>query len=89
MDFDATGENGYFIQNTLFCNLDLLYLPCQDGSPVNALRPRHNGWHFPDEIFKYILLNENVLNVIKISLKFVPRDPINTILVMVQIMAWH
>ena len=30
-----------------------------------------NGRHFPDDIFKCILLNENVLISIKIPLKFV------------------
>ena len=29
---------------------------------VNTLRPRQNGCHFPDDIFKCILLNENVCN---------------------------
>ena len=27
---------------------------------VNILRPRQNGCHFPDEIFKNIFVNENV-----------------------------
>ena len=27
---------------------------------VNTLRLRQNGRHFPDDIFKYIFLNENV-----------------------------
>ena len=27
---------------------------------VNTLRPRQNGCHFPDDIFKCIFLNENV-----------------------------
>ena len=27
---------------------------------VNLLRPRHNGRHFPDDIFKRVFLNENV-----------------------------
>ena len=34
-------------------------------------------------------LNENVWITIKISLKFVPKGPINDILVLVQIMAWR
>ena len=34
-------------------------------------------------------LNENVWISIKISLKFVPKGPINNIPVLVQIMAWH
>ena len=38
-----------------------------------------NGRHFPDDIFKCILLNEDVLIAIKISLKFVPKGQINNI----------
>ena len=34
------------------------------------------------------LLIENVLISIKISLKFIPKGPINNILALVQIMAW-
>ena len=56
---------------------------------VNTLRPRQNGRHFADNIFKCIFLNENVWIPIKISLKFVPQGPINNIPALVQIMAWH
>ena len=45
----------------------------------NTLRPRQNGRHFADDIFKCIFLNENVLISIKISLKFVPKGQINNI----------
>ena len=55
----------------------------------NTLRPRQNGRHFADDIFKWIFLNENVWIPIKISLKFVPRRPINNIPAFVQIMAWR
>ena len=58
-------------------------------SPFNTLRPRQNGRHFPDETFKRIFLNENVWISIEISLKFVPRGPINNIPALVQIMAWR
>ena len=54
----------------------------------NTLRPRQNGRHFPDDIFKWISLNENVWISINISLKFVPRGPINNIPTLVQVMAW-
>ena len=47
---------------------------------------RQNG-HFPDGIFKCIFLNENVWIPIKISLKFVPKGPINTLPALVRIMA--
>ena len=55
----------------------------------NKLRPRQNGRHFPDDIFKYILLNENVWILLKISLKFVPKGPIDNISSLIQIMAWR
>ena len=56
---------------------------------LNSLRPRRNRRHFADDIFKCILLNENVMISIKISLKFVPKGPINNIPALVQIMAWR
>ena len=55
---------------------------------VNTLRPRQNGRHFADNIFKYIFLNENVWIPIKISLMFVPKGRINKIPALVPIMAW-
>ena len=54
----------------------------------NTLRPRQNRRHFADDIFKCILLNETLLVSIEISLKFIPKGPINNIPALVQIMAW-
>ena len=56
---------------------------------LNTLRPRQNGRHFPDDIFKCIFLNENVWISIEISLKFVSKGLVNTIPALVQIMAWR
>ena len=56
---------------------------------IDTLRPRQNGRKFPDDIFKYIFLQENVSISIKISLKFVPKGSINNIPALVQIMAWR
>ena len=56
---------------------------------INSLRPRQNGRHFADDIFNRISLNENIWIPIKISLKFVPKGPINNTPVLVQIMAWR
>ena len=50
---------------------------------------RQNGRHFKDNIFKCIFLNENVWILIKVRLKFAPKGPINNILALVQITAWH
>ena len=55
---------------------------------LNTLRPRQNGRHFPDDIFKWIFLNENARISINISLKFVPSGPISNIPTLVQVMAW-
>ena len=55
----------------------------------NTLRPRQNGRRFADDTLKRIFLNENVRISIKISLKFVPKCPINNITALVQIMAWR
>ena len=55
----------------------------------NTLRPRQNGCLFADDIFKRIFLNENIWISITISLKFVPKGPINNIPALVQIMAWR
>ena len=60
------------------------------GSSIPVtLRPKQNGRHFPDDIFKRIFLTEKYEFSIKISLKFVPKGPINNIPALVQIMAWR
>ena len=56
---------------------------------ISTLRQRQNGRHFADNIFKCIFVNEDVRISIKISLKFVPKVPINNIPALVQIMAWR
>ena len=84
----ATPTSGrYIILTSAHCKA----LGCfHNGTVVfNTLRPRQNGRHFPDDIFKFIFLNENGRISIKISLKFVPKVPINNILALVQIMAWR
>ena len=58
-------------------------------STLTTLRPRRNEQHFADDIFKRIFFNENVWISIKISLKFVPKGPINNISALVQIIAWR
>ena len=63
----------------------ILSRPCY----VNTLKPRQNGRHFADDIFKRIFLNENIWIPTKISLKFVTKGSINNIPALVQIMAWR
>ena len=62
---------------------------CRSVYSINTLRPRRNGRHFPDDIFKRIFLNENIWIPIEISLKFVPKGSINNIPALVQMMAWR
>ena len=59
------------------------------GPYINSLRPRKNGRHFADDTLKWFFQNENVWMLIKISLKFVRKAPINNISSLVQIMAWR
>ena len=59
------------------------------SSHINKLRPKQNGRHFPDNIFKRIFLNESDRIPIQISLTFVHRGPINYVSVLVQIMGWR
>ena len=79
----------YITQNILL--FSSLFSQCVESEldhQINPWWPRQKGHHFPDDIFKCIFLNENALISIKISLKFVPRGPINNIPSLVQIMAW-
>ena len=54
---------------------------------LNTLRQRRNRSHFADDIFKWIFLNENIWILIWISLKFIPKCPVDLIPALVQIMA--
>ena len=76
-------ENAY---ENIVCKIAAILSRCQW---VNSLRPRQNGRHFTNAIFKCIFVNENDWIPIKISLKFVPKGPINNIQTMVLIMAWR
>ena len=49
---------------------------------------RQNDPLFADGIFKRIFLNENICILVKISLNFVPKGPIDNMSALVQIMAW-
>ena len=42
-----------------------------------------------DDTFKCTFVNENILISIKVSLKFVPKGPINNMPALVKIMAWR
>ena len=64
--------------------------PCYNGTTLYATsRLRQNNRRFPVEIFKRLILNENLLIQIEISLKFVFEGVINNIPALVYIMAWR
>ena len=47
------------------------------NNTVNSSPPEQNGCHCADDIFNCIFLNENDRIPIQISLKYVPRSPID------------
>ena len=69
-------------ENKHQCNVD-------QNVYTNALRARQNGHHFADDTFKRIFWKENVRISIKISLKFVPKGPIDNTPALFQMMAWR
>ena len=89
-----TVENGRRILNatkqaiTFNCISDAHASHIAFGEWFNTLRPRKNGRHSTDDIFRSIFLNENVWSSLKISLKFVPEVLINSIPTLVQIITW-
>ena len=55
---------------------------------VHTLRQRQDGRHFAHNIFECIFLNENCSILIKISLKYVRKCPMDNNPAFVQKMAW-
>ena len=49
----------------------------QEMALFHSSAPGQNGRHFADDIFKCIFVNEQFCVLIKISLKFVPKGPID------------
>ena len=84
----VTFQSKYMYNSFYKRKWNLKILSAKWHQSVNTLRPRQNGRHFPDG-FKWIFLNENVWISIEVSLKFVPKGPINNIPALVQIMAWR
>ena len=52
---------------------------------LDTFRPRQNGHHFPDDIFKWIFLNENI----SITIKFILDGQIKKIQYLFRLMACH
>ena len=56
---------------------------------INKYPPGQNGRNFGTPQFQIHFFNENERIPIRISLKFVPRSPIDNKPALVQVMAWH
>ena len=56
---------------------------------IHSSPPEQNGRHFADDIFRCIFMNEKFCIAIRISLKFVPKSPIDKKSALVQVMAWR
>ena len=85
--FSACSQKATYCINSPYQIKDKL-IPMHWICSFNTLRPGQNGRHFADDIFKRIFFKENIWILIKISLKFVPKGPINKIPALFQIMAW-
>ena len=56
---------------------DLTVMKCTPVGPNNSSPPGQNGRHFTKDIFICIFVNEMFCILIKISLKFVPKGPMD------------
>ena len=56
---------------------------------LNTLKLRQDGRHFADDIFTCIFFNENCYILIRFSLTYVHKGPIDNKPALVQIMAWR
>ena len=94
--------NPWWVESTIFLLNHVNSMPADAMTPCvsetsvsewvikfNTLRPGQDGRHFSDDIFKCIFINENCCVLIKCSLKYVRKDPIDNNPALVQIMAWH
>ena len=59
--------------------MDVISYPCPNVADVNSSPPGQNGCHLADDIFRCVFINENFCIVIKISLRFVSKCPIDNI----------
>ena len=76
-------------QKKEYWHSDCLSITASDKCCFHSFPPGQNGHHFADDTFKYIFMNEKFCILIPISLKFVPKGPINNKSALVQVLAWH
>ena len=56
---------------------------------INSSPPGQNSRLFADDIFRCIFVNEKFCISIRISLKFVPKGPIDNTWALIKVMAWR
>ena len=61
----------------------------QRNKVINSSVSGQNGRHFAGDIFKSIFIDEIFCILVCISVKFVPRGPIDNKPALVQVMAWR
>ena len=96
MSLDLTDDKSTLVQIMAWCSqatshyLNQCWPRCLllYGVTRPQLSPRQDDRHFPDDILRRIFMNENVYISVKISLKYVPKGPVNNIPALIQIMAW-
>ena len=81
----SSPTEGDYCRSSWWLDFDLIVQ--QKNDTFSKLRPGQNGRHFADDTYRRIFFNENVKSSIKISLKFVPKGPMNNIPALVQLMA--
>ena len=59
-----------------------------DGG-IHSSPTGQNGRHCTDDTFEHIFMNEKFFISIQISLKFVPKGPIDNKAVLFQVIAWR
>ena len=63
--------------------------PILDAQLALLITPEQNGLRFANDIFRCIFLNEKFWILTKISLRFVPKGPIDYNPALIKIMAWR
>ena len=84
----SESSNGYNNQRSFIVSLGTPQIVCvceRCSYNVDTLRPRQDGRHFADDIFTCIFFNENCCILIKFSLKYVRKGPIDNNRALVQI----
>ena len=86
---DLGGYDAQLISCLTFLLVDVRHADSCAICSVSTLRPRRDRRHFADDIFTYIFFSENCCILIKCSLKYIRKGPIDNNSALVQIMAWR